>query len=569
VSEIDPAVRLAEDAATALGPEGDLMGQLDLAGFGGSLMAVFNRAMEHPAEVGSAGLRLGTAVARIAQFTAARAAGIAAEPPIDPGRDKRFSDPAWTDNPGFAALLQYYLANRQFYEDMLCLGRGDQLSDAKASLATGFVLDALSPTNFLLTNPAALKRAFETGGGSLLAGARNFVNDLVHNNGRPSQVDRTPFTVGENMAATPGKVVFANQLMELIQYAPQTDTVHAIPMLASPPWINKYYIMDLAPGRSFIEWMVQHGHTVFAISYRNPDASMSGVTLDDYLVGGPQTALDVISDITGATKINITGLCLGGALTAMLAAYLNETGDDRLNSIALLNTMLDYSEPGVLGTFTDEPTVARLEQQMQQRGYLDGAQMSGAFDMLRANDLIFSYVASNWLMGKQPPAFDILAWNGDSTRMPAAMHSFYLRSLYIRNELAMGDLELCGQRLSLADIKQDTYVVGAINDHIVPWQTSYKATHLLGGHVRYVLSSGGHVAGIVNPPGPKAWYQAGKENVASAAKWREAAKQHTGSWWEDWTKWAGPRAGEQVAPPAMGSKRYPALADAPGSYVLG
>ncbi|HTT50641.1 MAG TPA: alpha/beta fold hydrolase [Streptosporangiaceae bacterium] len=569
MSEIDPAVRLAEDAATALGPEGDLMGQLDLAGFGGSLMAVFNRAMEHPAEVGSAGLRLGTAVARIAQFTAARAAGIAAEPPIDPGRDKRFSDPAWTDNPGFAALLQYYLANRQFYEDMLCLGRGDQLSDAKASLATGFVLDALSPTNFLLTNPAALKRAFETGGGSLLAGARNFVNDLVHNNGRPSQVDRTPFTVGENMAATPGKVVFANQLMELIQYAPQTDTVHAIPMLASPPWINKYYIMDLAPGRSFIEWMVQHGHTVFAISYRNPDASMSGVTLDDYLVGGPQTALDVISDITGATKINITGLCLGGALTAMLAAYLNETGDDRLNSIALLNTMLDYSEPGVLGTFTDEPTVARLEQQMQQRGYLDGAQMSGAFDMLRANDLIFSYVASNWLMGKQPPAFDILAWNGDSTRMPAAMHSFYLRSLYIRNELAMGDLELCGQRLSLADIKQDTYVVGAINDHIVPWQTSYKATHLLGGHVRYVLSSGGHVAGIVNPPGPKAWYQAGKENVASAAKWREAAKQHTGSWWEDWTKWAGPRAGEQVAPPAMGSKRYPALADAPGSYVLG
>ncbi len=569
MSDMDAAARLAEDAATALGPESNLMGQLDISGFGGSLLAVFNRAMEHPAQIGSAGLRLGTTMARIAQFAAARAAGLGIEPPIDPGRDKRFTDPAWTENPSYAALLQSYLATRQFYEDMLELGRGDQISDAKARLATGFLLDAVSPTNFLPTNPAALKRAFETGGASVLAGARNFVNDMVHNNGRPSQVDSTPFTVGENLAATPGKVVFANQLMELIQYTPQTDTVHAIPMLASPPWINKYYIMDLAPGRSFIEWMVQHGHTVFAISYRNPDASMSGVTLDDYLVSGPKMALDVICDVTGADKINITGLCLGGALTAMLAAYLNETGDDRLNSIALLNTMLDYSEPGVLGTFTDEATVARLEQQMQEHGYLDGAQMSGAFDMLRANDLIFNYVASNWLMGKQPPAFDILAWNGDSTRMPAAMHSFYLRSLYVRNELAMGDLELSGQRLSLGDIKQDTYVVGAINDHIVPWQTSYKATHLLGGHVRYVLTSGGHIAGVVNPPGPKAWYLAGPEDVASAAKWREAAEQQAGSWWEDWAKWAASRAGERVAPPAMGSKRYPPLANAPGSYVLG
>jgi polyhydroxyalkanoate synthase len=569
MSDADTGARLGQDAAAALGPEGDLVGELDMAGFAGATLAVLNRAMEHPIQVGAASLRLGASMARIAQFTLARVAGAAAEPPIAPGRDRRFTDPAWTDNPGFAALLQYYLATRQFSDQVLELGRGDQVSDAKAGLAAGFLLDALSPTNFLLTNPAALKRAFDTGGGSLLAGTRNFLGDLAHNKGRPSQVDRSAFTVGENLAVTPGKVVFANHLMELIQYCPQTETVHAIPLLASPPWINKYYIMDLSPGRSFIEWAVQHGHTVFAISYRNPDAGMSAVTLDDYLIGGPKTALDVISDITGADKINIAGLCLGGALTAMLAAYLAKTGDDRLNSVTLLNTMLDYSEPGVLGAFTDEATVARLERQMRKRGYLDGAQMSGTFDLLRANDLIFSYVASNWLMGQRPPAFDILAWNSDSTRMPAAMHSFYLRSLYLRNELAMGDLELAGQRLSLGDIRADSYVVGAVNDHIVPWQASYQATRLLGGPVRYVLTSGGHIAGIVNPPGPKAWYLTGPDGTASAAGWRGAAGRQDGSWWADWAQWAGARAGQLVPPPGLGSPRYPPLASAPGSYVLG
>ena len=569
MSDADTGAQLGQNAASALGPEGDLVGELDMAGFAGASLAVLNRAMEHPIQVGAASLRLGASMARIAQFTLARVAGAAAEPPIAPGRDKRFADPAWTDNPGFAALLQYYLATRQFSDQLLELGRGDRVTDAKAGLAASFLLDALSPTNFLLTNPAALKRAFDTGGGSLLAGTRNFLGDLAQNKGRPSQVDRSAFTVGENLAVTPGKVVFASHLMELIQYCPQTETVHAIPLLASPPWINKYYIMDLSPGRSFIEWAVRHGHTVFAISYRNPDAGMSAVTLDDYLIGGPKTALDVISDITGADKINIAGLCLGGALTAMLAAYLAKTGDDRINSVALLNTMLDYSEPGVLGAFTDEATVARLERQMRKRGYLDGAQMSGTFDLLRANDLIFSYVASNWLMGQRPPAFDILAWNSDSTRMPAAMHSFYLRSLYLRNELAMGDLELAGQRLSLGDIRADSYAVGAVNDHIVPWQASYQATRLLGGRVRYVLTSGGHIAGIVNPPGPKAWYLTGPDGTASAAKWRGAAVRQDGSWWADWAQWAGARAGQHVPPPSMGSPHYPPLASAPGSYVLG
>ncbi len=452
---------------------------------------------------------------------------------------------------------------------MLDAGRGDPVSDGKAQLAAGFLLDAFSPTNFLMTNPAALKRAFETGGGSLVAGTLNFLDDLVHRKGRPRQVDASSFHLGENLAATPGQVVYSSELMELIQYSPQTPQVHSIPMLASPPWINKYYIMDLAPGRSFIEWAVQHGHTVFTISYRNPTTEMRGVTLDDYLIDGPKAALDVISDITGSPKINITGLCLGGALTAMLASYLVRTGDDRINSVTLLNTMLDYSEPGVLGVFTDQPTIARLERKMEAEGVLEGSDMAGTFDMLRANDLIFNYVVSNWLMGKQPPAFDILAWNGDSTRMPAAMHSFYLRSLYVRNELAKGELELAGQRLSLGDVKSDTYVVGAVNDHIVPWTTSYKATGLLGGHVRYVLSSGGHIAGIVNPPGPKAWHITGEDNPPSAEGWRATAERQDGSWWEDWAGWIEPRAGELVKPPRMGSRRYPPLGDAPGLYVRG
>src|SRR6516162_5922195 len=290
--------------------------------------------------------------------------------------------------------------------------------------------------------------------------------------------------------------------------------------------------MDLAPGRSFLEWAVQHQRTVFAISYRNPDASMGGTTLDDYLIHGPREALDVVAEITGSPKVDIIGLCLGGAFTA-------------------------------------EKTVRRLEKQMADKGVLEASQMAGTFDMLRANDLIFNYVVSNWLMGQEPPAFDILAWNGDSTRMPSAMHSFYLRSLYMRNELARGELELVGQDLSLSSVKNDTYVVGAINDHIVPWHGSYKTCGLMGGQVRYVLSSGGHIAGIVNPPGPKAWHEAADCAGGDAEAWRASNTKQRGSWWEDWTTWSESRAGALIKPPHMGSKQHPAIADAPGEYVFG
>ena len=559
----------AEAAAEALAPEAGQFASVDLAGFSESLLSVLTRAARQPGDVAAAMMRYSASLARIGPVAAARWLGAEAEPPVPVGADKRFADPSWNDNPAFFALRQAYLAGIQLADDVRAAGAGEAVADAKAGLAADFLRDALAPTNFLLTNPAAIKRAIETGGASLAAGAGNFVDDLLRNGGRPRQVDTSHFKIGENMAATPGQVVFSNELMELIQYAPQTPKVRTVPMLASPPWINKYYIMDLAPGRSFIEWAVQHERTVFAISYRNPDASMRDVTLDDYLIHGPREALDVITEITGSPKIDITGLCLGGALTGMLAAYFARTGDDRIGSITLLNTMLDYSQPGVLGAFTDEKTVARLEHEMAEKGYLEGSQMAGAFDLLRANDLIFSYVVSGWLMGQDPPAFDLLAWNADSTRLPAAMHSFYLRSLYIRNELARGELELAGQQLSLGDVKNDTYVVGAINDHIVPWPASYRATSLLGGDVRYVLSSGGHVAGIVNPPGPKPWYEIADSNPADAARWQAAATRQAGSWWEDWTRWSQARAGHLVRPPSMGSGQNPAVRDAPGDYVLG
>jgi polyhydroxyalkanoate synthase subunit PhaC len=566
----EAAWQAGQGASEVLGPESRLFGQLDPADFGRSALSALARSAAHPAEAGQAWLRFGTAMALAWPAAAARWLGSDADPPVPVDeRDKRFADPAWEHNPGYFALRQAYLAARRLGEDLLAAGQGDRVRDQKARLAAGFLFDALAPTNFLPTNPAALKRAFETSGGSVAAGARNFLDDLAHNGGRPRQVDTSPFELGRNLAATPGQVVFRNDLMELIQYTPQSRQVRSVPLLASPPWINKYYIMDLAPGRSFLEWAVQHRRTVFAISYRNPDASMSGVTLDDYLIHGPKTALDVISDITGSPRTDVVGLCLGGALTAMLAAYLTDTGDDRIGSLTLLNTLLDYREPGVLGAFVDERTIERLGKRMARTGVMEGATMAGTFDVLRANDLIFSYVASNWLMGQQPPAFDILAWNADSTRLPAAMHSFYLRSLYAENQLARGELELAGQLLSLADVKSDTYVVGAINDHIVPWPSSYQATQLLGGTVRYVLSSGGHIAGIVNPPGPKAWYEAGEHNPPDPARWRADAARHDGSWWEDWAAWADGRAGRLIPPPPTGSRRYPPLGDAPGEYLRG
>jgi polyhydroxyalkanoate synthase subunit PhaC len=563
---------IAERAAGVLGPESGVLEQLDAAGFGEALAQVARASAAHPEMSVTASMRLAADLARIPLLAVTHwLGGDVAEPvPPDP-KDRRFGDSAWNDNPAFYGLRLSYLAACRFTRSLVASAEVEDDVAGKAAVATDLLLDALAPTNFLPTNPAALKRAFDTGGASVLRGAWNFTQDLLTNQGRPRQVDTRPFEIGRNLAITPAKVVYRNELMELLQYEPQAEQVHAIPLLCSPPWINKYYIMDLAPGRSFIEWAVQHGRTVFAISYRNPSKEMSGVTMDDYLLHGPQAALDVIEEITGAETIDIVGLCLGGAMTAIADAYLRQAGDDRIGSLTLLNTMLDYAEPGALGMFTDLHTVERLERRMRRAGGLEGQTMAGTFDVLRANDLIFNYVVSNWLLGQDPPAFDILAWNADSTRMPAAMHAFYLRNFYVENKLAAGQLEIAGRTIDLSAIKSPTYVVSAINDHIVPWQSSYKTVGLVSGPVRFLLSSGGHIAGIVNPPGPKAWYEVAEvESLPrDADTWRGAAERRSGSWWEDWARWSDEHAGPMQAPPPMGSRAHPVLEDGPGSYVRG
>ena len=561
---------MAERAAGVLGPESDLFEDLDAAGFGDALSKVLQSSLANPAVPTRATVRWVTDMARIPMVAATRWFGREIESPVPvDDRDRRFADPAWSTNPLFHGLRLAYLANCRYAREIVGGATVDDETARKAELALGLGLDALAPTNFLAFNPAALKRAFDTGGASVVKGAMTFLDDLAHNEGRPRQVDTSGFTVGGNLAATPGKVVFRNELMELIQYAPRTEQVHARPLLCSPPWINKYYVMDLAPGRSFVEWAVQHGRTVFAISYLNPSTDMGSTTMDDYLVSGPQTALDVIQDITGADTIDIVGLCLGGALTAITAAYLTQGNDGRVGTLTLLNTMLDYADPGVLGNFTDDRTVEKLIKKIERSGTLEGTSMAGTFDILRANDLIFNYVVSNWLMGQDPPAFDILAWNSDSTRMPAAMHAFYLRNFYVRNRLAAGTLEIAGRTIDLSAIKSPTYVVSAINDHIVPWQSAYKTTGLVSGPVRFVLSSGGHIAGIVNPPSPKAWFLTddGATPPPTGQEWRSTAQRHGGTWWEDWVRWAAESAGEMIDPPPIGSDAHPVLGDAPGRYV--
>ncbi|HEX5811904.1 MAG TPA: alpha/beta fold hydrolase [Pseudonocardia sp.] len=562
---------VAERAAGVLAPESDLFEDLDSAGFGEALSTALKSSFADPTVPARATVQWATDLARIPMVAATRWFGreIESPVPVDP-KDRRFADPAWGTNPVFYGIRLAYLSTCRYARDVLAAASVEDDVARKAELALNLALDAMAPTNFFAMNPAALKRAFDTAGASVVKGALTFLDDLANNNGRPRQVDASGFEVGRNLAATPGKVVFRNELMELIQYSPQTEQVHARPLLFSPPWINKYYVMDLAPGRSFVEWAVQHGRTVFAISYLNPSKDMGGTTMDDYLLDGPTTALDVICDITGAETVDFVGLCMGGALTAITAAFLTQAGDTRIGSLTLLNTMLDYAEPGVLGNFTDEKTVEKLIKKISRSGTLEGASMAGTFDVLRANDLIFNYVVSNWLMGQDPPSFDILAWNADSTRMPAAMHAFYLRNFYVRNRLSAGTLEIAGRIIDLSAIKSPTYLVSAINDHIVPWEAAFKTTSLVSGPVRFVLSSGGHIAGIVNPPSPKAWYLAHDEEAAagSAETWKETAQRKAGTWWDDWARWSTEIAGDMIDPPPMGNDAHPVLGDAPGRYVF-
>ena len=487
--------------------------------------------------------------------------------------DRRFRHEDWENNFLFDYIKQSYLiAARHLHQSLGSVEGLDEQTAKKVDFYTRQYIDALAPSNFLLTNPEALRETVNSGGQNLVKGLHNLLEDLSNSDGgqlRVRMTDTSAFRPGENIAASKGKVVFQNDIMQLIQYAPLTEKVHATPLLIIPPWINKYYILDLRESNSFVRWAVEQGHTVFVVSWVNPDARLAHKRFDDYLTEGSLAALDVVENITGEKQTNVIGYCLGGTLLACTLAWLVAKKQSRIRSAAFFVSMIDFERPGELEVFIDEQQVSALEKKMAQRGYLEGSEMAATFNMLRANDLIWSFVVSNYLLGRDPLPFDLLYWNSDSTRMPAAMHSFYLRNLYLKNLLRVpGGITLAGVPIDVTGIKTPAYFISTAEDHIAPWQSTYAGAQLLKGPVRFVLGGSGHIAGIINPPvANKYAYWTNDQWPAKSADWLAGAKQQPGSWWTDWAQWAAGHAGEPVAARKPGSKRYPALEDAPGSYA--
>ena len=486
--------------------------------------------------------------------------------------DKRFSAPDWEQNPYYQTLKEsYLLASEYLLKEAEETDGEDTAEQRRLKFHLKQFVDAMAPVNYLLTNPAALKRAFETGGASLAEGTRNLLADLQE--GRMSMTDANAFKPGENLAITPGKIVYRNELIELIQYEPTTEKVYETPVMFIPPWINRYYILDLQPKNSFVKYLVDQGFTVFMISWKNPDASMEDIHFEDYMTKGPLAAAEAVRDITGSEKVNPVGYCVGGTLLAVALAWL-AAGDDEnpFGSPTFMVALHDFSEVGETEVFIDEPQIEFMEQQMLERGYLDNRKMANMFNLLRSNDLIWSNVVNNYLLGQKPPAFDLLYWNSDGTRMARDAHSFYLRNTYLENNLVKpGKVGIKGRKIDLGKIDGDIYAVGAERDHIVPWASAWKISKIANGTTRFALANSGHIAGMINPPSKgKGRYWATENGGAfdTAEAWREKAKEHEGSWWEDWTKWLEDRSSKKVNPPRMGSDNYPALVDAPGTYVL-
>jgi polyhydroxyalkanoate synthase len=432
--------------------------------------------------------------------------------------------------------------------------------------------DAMAPSNFVATNPDVLRATVESGGENLLRGMRQLLADIERGEGRvsPRMVDRGAFTVGVDLAATPGKVVFQNELMQLIQYAPVTEQVYRRPLLVIPPWINKFYVMDLQPRNSLVRWWLEQGYTVFMISWVNPGPALAHKSFEDYLLDGPLAALDAIEQACGEREVNAVGYCIGGTLLMATLAYMAVKGDARIKSATTFASLVDFSDPGDLGVFIDEAQIAALESKMAALGYLDGADMAAAFNLLRANDLIWSFFVNNYLLGKDPAPFDLLFWNADATRMPAAMHSFYLRNMYLDNRLREpGGVTLAGVPIDLSRIAVPCYLVATAEDHIAPWRSVYAGARLPAGKTRFVLAGSGHIAGIINPPAAHKYQHWTSDMLPPLADdWRAAAVEHRGSWWPDWKFWLGRRAGGKVPAREPGAGGLPAIEAAPGSYVL-
>lgn len=489
--------------------------------------------------------------------------------------DERFKDTVWTDQPWFAYLKEMYLLYVRWLEDAIHATEGVTPDQRRwAAFWNRQWLDAVAPTNYFWTNPDALRRALATQGFSMLWGLQNWLEDAAAQDVR--MVEPDAFQVGRDLATASGQIVLRNELLELIQYAPATTQVHATPIVLVAPWINKFYIMDLSPRNSLVHYLTSQGFTVFITSWKNPGSEARATTLDDYLLKGVRPALEAARAICGVPQVHATGYCLGGTAVAMLLAWLNADPADRAaNPIAhwtTFTTLVDFSDPGEIGVFLNEASFGFLCQRMAKTGFLDGADMAKAFRMLRPNSLIWHYVIHSYLYGEELPPSDVLFWNCDTTRMPAAMHAFYLRELYLNNKLMEpGSLEIGGRRLNLGAITEPLYAVGAEQDHIAPWRQTFRLCGLTGGPARYILATSGHILGIINPPvtPPKRRYWVGDATGCNDPEaWREHIEKQPGSWWEDWTRWLAERCGPLVPPPSLGHASYPVLGPAPGRYVF-
>ncbi|MCP4395594.1 MAG: class I poly(R)-hydroxyalkanoic acid synthase [Alphaproteobacteria bacterium] len=529
------------------------------------------RLMTDPKKLLNAQMNLWRDYFDLCQGMAKRMMGEEVKPVIEPKKgDRRFRDDAWQENDVFDFIKQSYLLTSEWLQSVV--ESVDGLNDEetrKIEFYTAQLTDALSPTNFAMTNPEVLRATAETKGGNLLHGLQHMLEDMEK--GSVSMTDTDAFKVGLNVATTEGKVIFQNDLMQLIQYDPSTKDVHKTPVLFVPPWINKYYILDLREKNSMVKWLVDQGHTVFMISWVNPGKELANKGFAEYMTEGPLAALDAIEKQTGEKQINAAGYCLGGTLLATALAYMAEKKDNRIKSATLFASMVDFTDVGDIRVFIDEEQVQHMEDIMRARGFLDGRSMASAFNMLRSRDLIWSFVINNYLLGKEPFPFDLLYWNSDATRLPAAMHSFYLRQMYMDNSLAKpGKVEINGVKIDLRKIKTPIYMVSSREDHIAPWMTTYRGTQIFSGPVRFVLAASGHIAGIINHPDKKKYsHTLNNKSPEKAIEWLKDAKEHEGSWWPNWDKWLTDFSTGKVASttrnPEKGKMKV--LENAPGAYV--
>ncbi len=563
--------KLVADFLERQAVDGSPMG--DPLNIGRAFLEMTARLMADPAKLVHAQMSLWQDYMQLWQSTTRRMLGEEATPVIAPRpEDRRFRDAAWQENQVFDFIKQSYLLTARWLQSTVRQAEGmDDRTAKKVDFYTRQFVDALAPSNFVMTNPEVLRATIESGGQNLLRGLEHLLEDLDRGKGQLNirMTDLEAFRLGENIAVTPGKVVYQNDLIQLIQYAPTTEKVLRRPLLIIPPWINKYYILDLREKNSFIRWAVSQGLTVFVVSWVNPDERLAMKTFEDYMVEGPLAALDAIEKATGEREANVIGYCLGGTLLACTLAHMAANKTDRAASATYFASLVDFDEPGELGVFIDEEQLASLEERMSEKGFLEGSAMANTFNMLRANDLIWSFVVNNYLLGKDPFPFDLLYWNSDSTRMPAAMHSFYLRKMYQENLLVKpGGIVLGGVPLDLRKIAVPTFILSTREDHIAPWRTTYAATRLYAGPTRFVLAASGHIAGVVNPPEANKYsHWTNSKLPASADEWLKTATEHPGSWWPEWRKWIAKHGGGWVKARQPGDGALEPIEDAPGSYA--